>query len=75
MFFNTAISAICIRGIIGRGECAFQAMFYTLQYAFAVTSRGGFILGLPSIPVEKAKKEGRGTCRRNLRITEEPRDI
>ena len=53
----------------------FEAMDYALLYAFAVISGGGFILGLPSIPVEKAKKEGRGTCRRNLRITEEPRDI
>ena len=57
--FNTAIPAICMRGIIGRGECVFEAMDYALQYAFAVTSGGGFILGLPSIPVEKAQKKAR----------------
>ena len=56
--FNTAIPAICTRGIIGRGEGVLEAVDYALQYAFAVTSGGGFTLGLPSIPVEKAQKEG-----------------
>ena len=55
---NTALPAICARGIMGRGECAFEAMVYALQYAFTMTSEGGFILGLPSIPVKKAQKEG-----------------